>query len=143
VHILWLKTELLHPVDKGGRIRTYNMLRALRREHRVTYLTLDDGSAAADAAERAAEYCQRLVPVPFATAPKRSVRFFAELAANVLSPLPYAVAKYRSTAMRAAVERAARSGTWTWSCATSSSRASTSQTGSASPRCSSSTTSKR
>jgi len=46
VHILWLKTELLHPVDKGGRIRTYNMLRALRREHRVTYLTLDDGTLA-------------------------------------------------------------------------------------------------
>jgi sugar transferase (PEP-CTERM/EpsH1 system associated) len=110
VHILWLKTELLHPVDKGGRIRTYNMLRALRREHRVTYLTLDDGSAAPDAAERAAEYCHDLVRVPFATAPKRSVRFFAELAANVLSPLPYAAAKYRSPAMREAVERAVRSG---------------------------------
>jgi sugar transferase (PEP-CTERM/EpsH1 system associated) len=111
VHILWLKTELLHPVDKGGRIRTYNMLRALRREHRVTYLTLDDGTAAPDAVERATEeYCHDLVRVPFATAPKRSARFFAELAANVLSPLPYAVAKYRSTAMRAAVERAARSG---------------------------------
>ena len=47
MHILWLKTELLHPVDKGGRIRTYHMLRELRRDHRVTYLTLDDGSAAA------------------------------------------------------------------------------------------------
>ena len=25
---LWLKTELLHPIDKGGRIRTYHMLRS-------------------------------------------------------------------------------------------------------------------
>jgi sugar transferase (PEP-CTERM/EpsH1 system associated) len=110
VHILWLKTELLHPVDKGGRIRTYNMLRALRREHRVTYLTLDDGSAAPDAAERAAEYSHDLVPVPFAPAPKGSARFYADLAANVLSPLPYAVARYRSPAMRAAVERAVARG---------------------------------
>jgi len=29
VRILWLKTELLHPVDKGGKIRTYNMLKEL------------------------------------------------------------------------------------------------------------------
>jgi sugar transferase (PEP-CTERM/EpsH1 system associated) len=111
VHILWLKTELLHPVDKGGRIRTYNMLRALKREHEVTYLTLDDGTAAPDAAERASEYCHRLVRVPFATAPKRSPRFFAELAANLVSPLPYAVAKYRSRPMREAVARAVREGT--------------------------------
>ena len=53
MHILWIKTELLHPVDKGGRIRTYQMLRALRQQHQVTYLTLDDGSAAPDAAEKA------------------------------------------------------------------------------------------
>jgi sugar transferase (PEP-CTERM/EpsH1 system associated) len=110
MHILWLKTELLHPVDKGGRIRTYNMLRALRREHRVTYLTLDDGSAAPDAAERAAEYCHELVRVPFAPAPKGGARFFGDLAANLLSPLPYAVARYRSPAMRRAVGRAVAGG---------------------------------
>ena len=45
MRILWLKTELLHPVDKGGKIRTYQMLKDLQREHHVTYLTLDDGSA--------------------------------------------------------------------------------------------------
>ena len=46
MHILWIKTELLHPVDKGGRIRTYQMLRSLSRRHHVTYLCLDDGLAA-------------------------------------------------------------------------------------------------
>ncbi len=105
MHILWLKTELLHPVDKGGRIRTYNMLRELRRQHRVTYLTLDDGDAAPDAVARADEYCTDLVRVPFRTAPKRSARFFGELAANLASPLPYAVAKYRSAGMRREIER--------------------------------------
>ena len=110
MHILWLKTELLHPVDKGGRIRTYNMLRALCRDHRVTYLALDDGTAAPDAVERSAEYCHTLVRVPFSTAPKRSARFFAELARNLASPLPYAVAKYRSPAMRDAVRQAVAAG---------------------------------
>ena len=110
MHILWLKTELLHPVDKGGRIRTYQMLRQLRREHHVTYLTLDDGTAAPDALARAREYAYRVVRVPFRTAPKRSPRFFAELAANVVSPLPYAVAKYRSDGMRRALLELLRAG---------------------------------
>lgn len=100
MRILWLKTELLHPVDKGGKIRTYAMLRELAREHEVTYLTLDDGQAAPDAAERAREYCTRLERIPFSPAPKGSARFYAELAGNLLSPLPYAIAKYRSAAMR-------------------------------------------
>lgn len=105
MHILWLKTELLHPVDKGGRIRTYNMLRALKRRHRITYLTLDNGGAAPDAAERATEYCHDLIRVPFREAARRSPRFWLELARNVVSSLPYAVAKYRSAAMRREVER--------------------------------------
>ena len=104
MHILWVKTELLHPVDKGGRIRTYNMLRALRREHRITYVTLDDGQAAADAAERASEYADQVVRIPFRAAAKRSPKFYGELLANVFSRLPYAVAKYRSPGLRKAIE---------------------------------------
>src|SRR5690348_2588741 len=100
VHILWLKTELLHPLDKGGRIRTYQMLRHLLRDHRITYLTLDDGHRGADAVERATEYCTDLVRVPLRTSSKGSLRFYGELASNVASSLPYAVSKYRSTAMR-------------------------------------------
>jgi sugar transferase (PEP-CTERM/EpsH1 system associated) len=108
VNILWLKTELLHPVDKGGRIRTYQMLRELKRDHRITYLTLDDGVAAPDAAERAQEYCDDLLRVPFRTQPKRSAGFYTELLRNLASPLPYAVWKYRSAAMRQAIEAAGR-----------------------------------
>ena len=65
MRILWIKTELLHPVDKGGRIRTYHMLRSLSRRHDVTYVCLDDGLAAPDAIERALEYAQKIVVVPF------------------------------------------------------------------------------
>ena len=63
MRILWIKTELLHPVDKGGRIRTYHMLRSLSRHHHVTYLCLDDGFAAPDALERAREYAQEVVRI--------------------------------------------------------------------------------
>jgi sugar transferase (PEP-CTERM/EpsH1 system associated) len=100
VHILWIKTEFLHPVDKGGRIRTYQMLRALRRNHRVTYLTLDDGTAAPNAEELAKEYADVVERVPFAPPAKGTVGFYLDLLCNVFSPLPYAVARYRSGELR-------------------------------------------
>ena len=110
MHILWIKTELLHPVDKGGRIRTYQMLRALSRSHRVTYLTLDDGTAAPDAPALAMEYCDALERVPFRTREKGTPGFYAELARSLGSPLPYAVWKYRSAAMRRRVAELAGRG---------------------------------
>lgn len=112
MRILWLKTELLHPVDKGGKIRTYAMLRELAKEHDVTYLTLDDGSAAPDAVERASEYCTRLERVTFSPARKGSVGFFMELAGNVFSRLPYALSRYRSSAFERRVADLANSGAY-------------------------------
>ncbi len=108
MHILWLKTELLHPVDKGGKIRTYQTLKHLKAAHRVTYLTLDDGSAAPDAEARAEEYCHELIRVTFSAPPKGTAGFYADLARNVVSSLPYAVSRYRSAAMRDAIRRAVR-----------------------------------
>jgi glycosyltransferase involved in cell wall biosynthesis len=103
LRILWLKTELLHPVDKGGKIRTYYMLKELKREHHITYLTLDDGSAAPDAREQASEYCHELVCVPHRTSPKFSAGFYIELTRNLISPLPYFMQKYKSAEMRKAI----------------------------------------
>jgi sugar transferase (PEP-CTERM/EpsH1 system associated) len=110
MHILWIKTELLHPVDKGGRIRTYQMLRQLRREHRITYLALDDGAGGPEAIERASEYCHELVTVPFASRAKRTKGFYWELLQNLASPLPYAVAKYRSPALTRELRRLVAAG---------------------------------
>jgi glycosyltransferase involved in cell wall biosynthesis len=105
MRLLWLKTNLLHPVDSGGKIRTYFMLRELKQQHHVTFLALDDGTAAPDAVERAAEYCHDLIRVPHRTSQKFSARFFAELARNVVSPLPFAVDKYRSPEFGRAIAR--------------------------------------
>ncbi len=98
--ILWIKTELLHPVDKGGKIRTYEMLKQLKRDHHVTYLTLDDGTASPDSRQKAEEYCQELVTIPHHTRAKFSVGFYFELFGNLFSRLPYAVKKYESVELR-------------------------------------------
>jgi glycosyltransferase involved in cell wall biosynthesis len=107
VRILWLKTELLHPVDKGGKIRTYNMLKELKRSHYITYLTLDDGMADGKARELASEYCHELVCVPHKLSDKFTAAFYAELALNFVAPLPYAITKYESAAMRREISQRA------------------------------------
>jgi polysaccharide biosynthesis protein PslH len=100
MRLLWIKTELLHPVDKGGRIRSYQMLRSLSRRHHVTYLCLDDGSAASDAVARAQEYAQEVVVVPFRPPAKSTPKYFAHLLRNLFSPLPYSIARYHWPALR-------------------------------------------
>ena len=105
VRILWLKTELLHPVDKGGKIRTYNMLKELKRNHRITYLTLDDGTADNQARDLASEYCHDLVCVPHRRHEKFTAGFYVELALNLTSDLPYAIKKYQSNEMRREIEK--------------------------------------
>jgi glycosyltransferase involved in cell wall biosynthesis len=98
--ILWLKTELLHPVDKGGKIRSYNMLKELKRNCHITYLTLDDGTADKSARELASEYCHELVCIPHRRREKFTPGFYVELMLNLASDLPYAIKKYESTGMR-------------------------------------------
>jgi glycosyltransferase involved in cell wall biosynthesis len=103
--ILWLKTELLHPVDKGGKIRTYNMLKELKRNCHITYLTLDDGSADSNARELANEYCHELVSIPHRQRQKFTTGFYFELVLNLASDLPYAIKKYESAEMRREIEK--------------------------------------
>lgn len=75
------------------------MLKELKRHHHITYLTLDDGTADPDALEKAEEYAHEVITVPHRVAPKFGVRFYWELIANLFSPLPYFISKYRAQAM--------------------------------------------
>lgn len=81
------------------------MLRELRRSHHITYLTLDDGTAAVDAPQRADEYCHELIRIPFRRSRNYSPAFWLELARSIASPLPYTILRYRSAAFRRALVR--------------------------------------
>jgi polysaccharide biosynthesis protein PslH len=110
MHILWVKNELLHPLDKGGRIRTYEMLRRLRDHHRVTYVALDDGTITAEQRTRALEYCDDLVIVPWRRTPLRGWRRGLAILRNVFSSLPFALAPFRSAAMTRAIRERCAAG---------------------------------
>jgi len=49
MRILWLKSDLLLPLDKGGKLRTWHLMRHLARRHEITYLAFrEPGQPAAD-----------------------------------------------------------------------------------------------
>ena len=100
MRILWLKSDLLLPLDKGGKLRTWHLMRHLARRHAITYLAFaEPGTPAADL-DGMRHVCARLETVPRRDPVKRSARFYAGVAMHLVDPLPYAVAKYRSRAYR-------------------------------------------
>jgi len=112
MRILWLKSDLLIPLDKGGKLRTWHLMRHLAKRHDITYLAFADrrelsadGTVPPATADRMREVCTEIVAVPFDTHPKRSARFYIETAGHLLRPLPYAVGKYRSAAYRRELDR--------------------------------------
>jgi glycosyltransferase involved in cell wall biosynthesis len=101
--VLWAKSELLHPVDKGGKIRTLEMLKQLKQDHHVTYACLAAETDTQEARAAAREYCHELVTFAWSEPKRFSLGFYGDLARNLASGLPYVIQKYRSRAMYAYV----------------------------------------
>ena len=100
MRILWLKTDLLLPLDKGGKLRTWHLMRRLARHHEITYLAFaEPGQQQADV-DRMKEVASRVETITRGDAAKGTWRFYADAAMHVVDPLPYAVGKYRSAEFR-------------------------------------------
>lgn len=102
--LLWIKTDFLHPTNRGGQIRTLGTLSHLHERHEVHYLAYHD-PANEEALPRSSEYCSKAYPVPFpAPPPRRSPAFALQAVLNLFSPLPLAVSRYCSPQMRRAID---------------------------------------
>lgn len=102
--LLWVKTDFLHPTTRGGQIRTLETVKQLHKRHEVHYIGLDD-PAAPEGPRRAGEYSSKSWAIPHLVAPKTSPRFGAQLLQGLVDPLPVAVLRYRSRAMREQIEK--------------------------------------
>ena len=102
--LLWLNAGLLLPLDKGGKLRTWHVMRHLAARHDITYLSFEDSTQTE--ADRAGmrQVCSRLETIPRTDAAKGTWQFYAGAAGYVIDPAPYAVAKYRSAAYRAKLD---------------------------------------
>ena len=103
MRILWLKSDLLLPLDTGGKLRTWHLLRHLARRHDVTYLAFADPDTPAGDIEGMRAVAHEIVTVPRRDPVKRSAAFYGDVARRLFDPLPYAVGKYRSRAYRSAL----------------------------------------
>jgi sugar transferase (PEP-CTERM/EpsH1 system associated) len=98
MNILWLNAGLLLPLDKGGKLRTWHVMRHLAARHEITYLSFEDATQTAADRIGMREVCARLETVPRTDAAKGTWRFYADAGRYLASTAPYAVAKYRSNA---------------------------------------------
>jgi sugar transferase (PEP-CTERM/EpsH1 system associated) len=100
MRILWLKSDLLLPLDKGGKLRTWHLMRHLARRHEITYLAFMEPSQPAADVEGMKEVAARVETITRSEPAKGTPRFYADAAMHLLDPLPYAVGKYRSAEYR-------------------------------------------
>lgn len=105
MRLLWLNAGLLLPLDKGGKLRTWHLMRHLAARHEVTYLSFADPSASPADLSGMREVCDRLETVTRHEVPKGSPRFYLQASRFLLDPAPYAVAAYRSAEYRARLDR--------------------------------------
>jgi sugar transferase (PEP-CTERM/EpsH1 system associated) len=93
VRILWVKAGGLVPLDSGGRIRSYNILRQLAREHRVTYFGFHAEQDDAAHAELKAVF-ERVVTCPLNLPKAKSFAELMQYGQELFSREPYAISKY-------------------------------------------------
>ena len=105
MNILWLNSGLLLPLDKGGKLRTWHLMRHLAARHDITYLSFADSSQTPADREGMHEVCAHLRTVGRSDAPKGTLRFYVDAASYLVDPAPYAVAKYRSVEYADTVRR--------------------------------------
>lgn len=107
MRLLWVKTDFLHPTTRGGQIRTLETLRRLHQWHEVHYVAFDD-PAQPEGLARSFEYCAKAYPVTHRVPDKTSAAFALQIVEGLFSPIPVAVSRYRSDAMRRKVEELLR-----------------------------------
>ncbi len=104
LNLLWVKVGGLWPLNTGGRLRSFHLIKELSRHHRVTVLTTHGPDDDPESLASEIPTCGRVVSVPFALPKRTSVRFAVALARSWMSPYPADVWKCRVPALRAALD---------------------------------------
>ena len=91
--ILWIKAGGIVPLDSGGKIRSYHIVRELSRRHEVTLFTFYTGASEGLHSE-VCDVLKKVICVPLNLPSSRSIRGVGHYIAHFFSPLPYSMAKY-------------------------------------------------
>ena len=100
MRLLWMKSDVLLPLDTGGKLRTWHLMRHLAARHDITYLGFSTPDQRREHIDGMHEVARTVHVVPRSHPAKGSLNFYAGAAVHLVDPLPYAVGKYRSRAFR-------------------------------------------
>jgi sugar transferase (PEP-CTERM/EpsH1 system associated) len=93
VRILWVKAGGLLPLDSGGRIRSYNLVRELAKRHQVTFFGFHSRQDNAAHAELD-QICERVLCFPLKLPKPKSFAEFRQYLTGIASGEPHSVRKY-------------------------------------------------
>ena len=96
--ILWVKAGGLVPLDTGGKIRSYNILRSLSRRHEVTFFTVYSKHAN-DTHGELDQVFARVILHPLSLPSPKSMGGLSQYVRHVFSQQPYQILKYSSPAV--------------------------------------------
>jgi len=91
--ILWVKAGGLVPPDSGGKIRSFNILRELARQHSVTFFSFH-AAQENDPHRDLEKIFHRVICVPLKLPQPKSLAEFFEYTSSILSREPYSLTKY-------------------------------------------------
>ena len=91
--ILWVKAGGLVPPDTGGKIRSYNILRELAREHAITFFSFYSAHAG-DAHSELKTVFEKVVCIPLDLPAPKSFRESLNYGVRLFTHQPYNISKY-------------------------------------------------
>jgi len=108
MNILLVSAGPCCPPTAGNRIRILNLMVRLARRHRITFICCaTDPGEAAETRSCLGDHGIETILVTDPRPPKHGPLFYARLAANLLSSLPYSVRRYESAKLRQTIEEQA------------------------------------
>lgn len=108
MRILWVKAGKLLPLDSGGKIRSYNLLKQLRARHDVTLLSYYSGDRDAGYETGIRTAFPGAITAPIPPSRDTAARSAAHYALRLPSSAPYAVSKFTSPRVRGLIRQILR-----------------------------------
>jgi sugar transferase (PEP-CTERM/EpsH1 system associated) len=105
MNVLWVKLGGLWPLNTGGRLRSFNLVKELSQRHRVTVLTTHGPGEDADGLAEHLPDCEEVLSLPYALPKHGSTRFAAALMRSWFSAYPVDLWKARVRALTNEVAR--------------------------------------
>lgn len=93
MRVLWVKSGGFLPLDTGGKIRSFSLLKELATRHEMSVFTFYP-TQSNDRHPELQAFCKEVVLVPLVLPDRATLADMLAYAKNIVTPIPYPMAKY-------------------------------------------------